>query len=322
MWFLVFLLGLTLVTPLTLTADVEYSTLIGGSGGESPGSVWGDDSGRALVAGTTSSQNLATTAGAFKRHCGGAIGCGASRRGDVFVGRLSADGAGYEFLTYLGGDDNETVQAVRGDRLGTAGVVQPLFAGGSDVSLTKYTLQPVTLRALPASLTFYNSQARSSDLDLHISAAAPARAGVPVTIRAEDSWVSVPFFGSQNQLALPESLGRRLRLKITATPPSNEPGTYESAVLLDVPGSPTVRIPVRFVLGITGLITQPALSAEYVIGDPVPIGPAANFFLDEISGAEFQADQPWVTIVRGRHFRRSTSKSIQRASRRERIGRW
>ncbi len=123
MLFFRFLFGILLVSRIVLALDVEYKTFIGGMGRETPASVWGDASGRALVAGETSSENLPTTPTAFQPRCGGQIGCGAPGRTDAFVGRLSSDGSRFEFLTYLGGESDETVSAVRGDALGSTVVV-------------------------------------------------------------------------------------------------------------------------------------------------------------------------------------------------------
>jgi len=85
-----------------LSADgstLEYSTYLGGSSDE-----WGvgiavraDDT--AYLTGATSSSDFPTTSGAFQTACAGSLYCE-----DGFVTRVSADGSGLLYSTYLGGD--------------------------------------------------------------------------------------------------------------------------------------------------------------------------------------------------------------------------
>ena len=108
-----------LISATTFALDVEYGTFIGGNQREAPSAVWGDATGRALVVGETNSDNLPVTPGAVKSRCG-FEDCGRRLGGDLFVGRLSADGSEWEYLTYLGGSERETAVAIRGDALGNS----------------------------------------------------------------------------------------------------------------------------------------------------------------------------------------------------------
>ncbi|MFH1320316.1 MAG: SBBP repeat-containing protein, partial [Bacteroidota bacterium] len=84
------------------SADLIYSTLLGGSGGtlglrdESSRSITVDAAGNAYVTGNTVSTNFDITAGAFQTTYGGG-------NGDAFVTMLNATGTALLYSTYLGG---------------------------------------------------------------------------------------------------------------------------------------------------------------------------------------------------------------------------
>ncbi len=96
---------------------LEWSTYLGGSGGEYIGSVATDAQGRVLVAGNTTSFDFPTTPGAFDETWNG--GCCTSPK-DGFVACLQADGSSLAFATYLGGaEGNETPSKVLAEPRGT-----------------------------------------------------------------------------------------------------------------------------------------------------------------------------------------------------------
>ncbi len=78
---------------------LAYSTLLGGSGGSSGGSIAVDSDGNAYVAGTTASVDFPTTAGVFQPVSGGG--------NDSFVTKLDSTGSALVFSTYLGGASND-----------------------------------------------------------------------------------------------------------------------------------------------------------------------------------------------------------------------
>ncbi len=84
----------------TGSAQLEYSTFIGGAGIDRVGDLAVDASSRAHVFGYTQSTGLAT-AGAYDTTLGGSS--------DTILGILSADGSAMEELTYVGGDGGESV---------------------------------------------------------------------------------------------------------------------------------------------------------------------------------------------------------------------
>jgi hypothetical protein len=86
----------TFVTKLNAAGSaLVYSSYLGGSAVEFPSRVAVDPSGNLFIAGSTSSTNFPTTAGAFDRTQNGAF--------DVFVTKLNAAGSALVFSTFLGG---------------------------------------------------------------------------------------------------------------------------------------------------------------------------------------------------------------------------
>jgi hypothetical protein len=95
------------IFKLSPTADLVYSTYIGGSGDERANSIAVDSSGAAYLTGLTPSTNFPTTAGAFQETNNGAD--------DAYVVKLKPDGSGIVFGTYLGGTGNERAADIKID---------------------------------------------------------------------------------------------------------------------------------------------------------------------------------------------------------------
>ena len=109
----------TFVTKLNATGSaLLYSTYLGGSGVEFPARLAVDAGGNAFVAGTTSSPDFPTTAGAFDTTYNGGF--------DVFVTKLNAAGSGLVYSTFLGGADSDGPGGLAIDAAGNAYV-----AGGT-----------------------------------------------------------------------------------------------------------------------------------------------------------------------------------------------
>jgi hypothetical protein len=121
-----------------------YSTFLGGDRSDAGSRIAVDPAGNAYVAGTTSSSNFPTTAGAFQTSLNGLR--------DAFVAKLNANGSGLVYSTYLGGGDDESGVGIAIDRDGNAyvsgqtrslnfpttlGAFQPVSGGGSDAFVTK-----------------------------------------------------------------------------------------------------------------------------------------------------------------------------------------
>ena len=83
--------------------SLVYATYLGGSLNEIPGSIAVDESGRAVVVGTTSSPNFPVTASGFQT-----TGQGNS---DAFLTKLDATGSGLAYSTYIGGTGSRTCRA-------------------------------------------------------------------------------------------------------------------------------------------------------------------------------------------------------------------
>ncbi len=101
--------------------SLVYSTYLGGSGVDVANAIAVDTSGRAVIAGDTTSTNLPVTTGVFQR-----IPAGGQ---DVFVARLAANGASLSFLTYFGGSGMDHGTTVQIDPTG------PIVIGGGTYSI-------------------------------------------------------------------------------------------------------------------------------------------------------------------------------------------
>jgi hypothetical protein len=114
---------------------LEYSTYLGGSGGDYGYGIVASAS-YASVVGETGSSNFPTTATGFDTTYGGGY--------DAFVARLSTTGASLDYGTYLGGSGADSALSVDTDTVGylyvtgsasdgfpvTAGALQSTYAGG------------------------------------------------------------------------------------------------------------------------------------------------------------------------------------------------
>jgi len=96
-----------------------YSTYLGGSGGSSANAIAVDGLGRAYIAGNTWG-GFPVTPEAFQTAYGG--------NGDGFVAELNATGSGLVYASYLGGDGNESANAVALNSIGDAYVAGSTFS--------------------------------------------------------------------------------------------------------------------------------------------------------------------------------------------------
>lgn len=91
---------------LVIDPTLVYSTYLGGSGYDIGNAVAVDSAGNVYVAGATQSINFPTVSPIQGANLGGAAD-GGGDGGDVFVSKLSANGATLVYSTYLGGTSNE-----------------------------------------------------------------------------------------------------------------------------------------------------------------------------------------------------------------------
>jgi beta-propeller repeat-containing protein/flagellar hook capping protein FlgD len=127
-------------------ATLVYSTYIGtDTGDDEVDAICVDLLGRVAMAGSTSSGNFPTTAGAWRRTASGLMDC--------FAARINDTATGWVFSTYLGGANDDYSYAVAQDPAGDVYVAgrtssadfptllaaQPGFGGGTDGFVTKVT---------------------------------------------------------------------------------------------------------------------------------------------------------------------------------------
>ncbi len=92
------------VTKLSPTGTLVYSTYLGGSGNDAALGIAVDSNGAAYVTGETASTDFPTLNALQKTFGGGNL--------DIFVSKLSPDGASLAYSTYLGGTGDELANAI------------------------------------------------------------------------------------------------------------------------------------------------------------------------------------------------------------------
>lgn len=131
----------------TIDPGVVYSTYLGGSYSDVGQAIAVDSSGNAYVTGYTSSTDFPTTAGSFQTTLMGS-------KTNAFVTKLSGDGSGLVYSTYLGGNNIDYASSIAVDSSGsayvtgeaesddfpvTAGAFQTSLKGQSNAFITKLT---------------------------------------------------------------------------------------------------------------------------------------------------------------------------------------
>ncbi|PZR96591.1 MAG: hypothetical protein DLM69_10645, partial [Candidatus Chloroheliales bacterium] len=146
--------------PLTIDPTLDYSSYLGGGGGDAGDGVAVDNTGFIYLAGSTGSIDFPTAGNPFQPHNAG--------RSDVFISKLSPDGSQLVYSTYLGGSNNEgelylnfpdnlnlavdgqgqayVTGATRSHDFPTYHAIQPAFGGGhTDAFVTKLAASGSTL---------------------------------------------------------------------------------------------------------------------------------------------------------------------------------
>ena len=115
--------GDVFVTKLSPTGSaLIYSTYLGGSGWDVGSDIAVDATGHVFLVGQTHSTNFPVTAGAFRTSYPGSYGCGGNTNSG-FVTKVSPDGTGLVYSTYLGGGGFDQAIGVAIDSGGNAYVV-------------------------------------------------------------------------------------------------------------------------------------------------------------------------------------------------------
>jgi len=101
---------------LVIDPTLDYSTFLGGTGGDWAGAVAVDNAGNAYITGVTASLDFPATPDAvFPVHDGCTASCY-----DAFVAKINTTGKGLEYATYLGGSADDFGNAIAVDASGNA----------------------------------------------------------------------------------------------------------------------------------------------------------------------------------------------------------
>lgn len=113
--------------PLVIDPVLVYSTFLGGSDLDEGQDITVDDQGHAYVAGFTTSADFPSVTPALAPR---------ATANDAFVTKLSTDGSGLVFSTYLGGSDNDELYGIALDAAGN------IYLGGATRSTNFPTVNP------------------------------------------------------------------------------------------------------------------------------------------------------------------------------------
>lgn len=126
------------------TNKIIWATYIGGTNVEYLSDMEIDNEGNVYIIGNTLSSDFPTSENAYDRSFNGASG---GNHGDLYIAKLSNDGAKLLFSTYLGGSDTESFENLALDNNGNIYIC-------SSTSSTDY---PITLNTLDSTFNGQNS---------------------------------------------------------------------------------------------------------------------------------------------------------------------
>jgi hypothetical protein len=136
--------------PLVIDPVLAYSTYLGGTSTDQGFAIAADSTGAAYITGETTSSNFPTTAGSYQpKQNNGGYGYSSS---EVFVTKLSANGASLVYSTYMGNGTNHG-RGIAIDSAGDAYITG--FTGGGFPS-TSRSFQPSNAGAYDAFVTKLN----------------------------------------------------------------------------------------------------------------------------------------------------------------------
>jgi hypothetical protein len=319
------------VTKLNPTGSgLVYSTYLGGSGSDSGNGIAVDHFGNAYVAGTTNSPNFPTAGSPVQGSNAGAQ--------DAFVTKLSPDGSGLLYSTYLGGSGLDQGFAIALDFFGgiyvtgvttssnfptassTASPFQGANGGGFDAFVAKISGPPVAATGTATGVTqtaatLNGSVSPNGDQTTYHFDVGPTSAYVFST--ASVAVGSDSSFHAESQMLSGFAPGSTVHFRIVATNSSGTSfGTDQQFVTASTPIVTTTPVPHPQPPVVSGLdLTPKAFRAERS-------GPSAEATRPRGSRVSFTLSEPAViafTVQRrftGRrvngHCRRRTSRNRKR----------
>lgn len=282
--------------PVTLDA-LPFSTLFGGSGGDTAGALALEGNGVVAVAGATSSGDLPVTADLADAPLGGAS--------DAFVARISTLAPGFQLSTQIGGAGVELAGAVAvtaagpviggatnsRDLTGTMAGLSPTYLGGAtDGFLATVTGLVAEATLEQTSLTF-DILLDGSPLVAERTIAVTSPAGalpLEAVVPADVAWLQAA--------ANPEKAGE-LIVKVDAT--GLEPGEYTATIEVSSPAAGVAAVPVKITLRVknptpptvTGVLHGVERTAQAIApGLPIVVQGDGFLFTGEPVAADDTAD--------------------------------
>jgi hypothetical protein len=223
-------------------ASLLYSTLIGGSSGDSGNSIAVDPSDNAYITGSTNSTDFPVTTAVFQPTYGGG-------NADAFVTKLDPAGATLVYSSYLGGSNTDLGNGIAVDTTGAAYIAgqtcstdfplsnpaQLTPGGNCDAFISKVIVSP-GIALSPAGLTFApqllntTSQPQTITLD---NGDAPLTI-TSITITGTDAG----DFAQNNDCGTSQPPGGKCTITVTFTPTAAGTRTASVEIVDSAPGSP------------------------------------------------------------------------------------
>src|SRR5579885_2286443 len=226
------------------SSSLLYSTLIGGSSGDSGNAIAVDSSGDAYITGFTNSTDFPVTTAVFQPTYGGG-------NADAFVTKLDPAGATLAYSSYLGGSNTELGNGIAVDTTGAAYVAgqtcstdfplsnpaQLTPGGNCDAFVSKVIVSP-GIALSPAGLTFApqllntTSQPQTITLD---------NGDAPLTITSvQIVGADSGDFAQTNDCGTSLPPGGKCTITVTFTPTASGTRTASVEIVDSAPGSPHV----------------------------------------------------------------------------------
>ena len=162
---------------------LQFSTLLGGTNQEVGLGIAANAIGEAFVTGWSSSADLPTTSSALDTTANGGF--------DAFVLKLSADGTTHQYVTYLGGTDEDRAYAIALDHEDRAHVVGGTLSADFPITATAFqsTYNGVGFSGQDAFLTILSPDGDSLSYSTYIGHENEERA-YDVAVSADDVYVT------------------------------------------------------------------------------------------------------------------------------------
>ncbi|HXH51331.1 MAG TPA: SBBP repeat-containing protein [Terriglobia bacterium] len=226
------------------SASGVFSTLLGGTGGDSGNSIAVDTNGNVYVTGSTNSTDFPVSTAVFQSTYGGG-------NSDAFVTELNPTGTALVYSTYLGGSNTESGNGIAVDTLGAAYVAgqtcstdfplsnpAQITPGGNCDAFISKVIVSAGIALSPSGLTFAPQlvNTTSAPKAITLDNGDDALTITSITI----SGANAGDFAQTNDCGTSQPAGGKCTISVTFTPAASGTRTAAISIVDSAPGSPHV----------------------------------------------------------------------------------